>query len=151
MKRCLPPECHVTRIENRHGGGVPDVYIQHGGVAFWVELKVANRARVNLRPEQVVWHLRESAAGGFSYVLVKCPHPPYLRAYLGSSAPLIASQGLSGGEVAAEADTPAALMEALRADAKARTLAALRPHADGGPAAAPGPGEKAPDPEAGGK
>ena len=28
-----------TRIENRHGGGVPDLYGIKGGVSIWLELK----------------------------------------------------------------------------------------------------------------
>ena len=144
MKRSLPLRAHTTRIENRHGGGVPDLFIQWDGVGFWVELKVAKGSRVLLSPEQVVWHLRQSAAEGRSYVLVKCPLPPYLRAYPGSAAPLIASEGLSCGRAVVEADTPAAALEALRTHAIGETLAALRPHAVECPAAGEAHAEKAP-------
>lgn len=39
MKRNLPPKTQATRIENRHGGGVPDLFLTMWGFPVWVELK----------------------------------------------------------------------------------------------------------------
>ena len=48
VKRNLPSDCHATRIENRHGGGVPDIHIVWNGFAFWIELKVIKGNKVLL-------------------------------------------------------------------------------------------------------
>jgi hypothetical protein len=39
MQRNLPLGCVATRLENRHGGGIPDVMLMWDGVIFLVELK----------------------------------------------------------------------------------------------------------------
>jgi hypothetical protein len=36
----LPKKCIATRIENQHGGGVPDVHILIDSMPVWIELKV---------------------------------------------------------------------------------------------------------------
>ena len=40
IKKNLPPKAFATRIENRHGGGIPDVHIIWDNVPFWLELKI---------------------------------------------------------------------------------------------------------------
>ena len=40
LKEKIPLHWQVTRIENRYGGGIPDVYICAEGCSFWIELKV---------------------------------------------------------------------------------------------------------------
>ncbi len=40
IRRNLPEKCFATRIENKHGGGVPDLHAIWDGIAFWAELKV---------------------------------------------------------------------------------------------------------------
>jgi hypothetical protein len=37
-----------TRIENRHGGGVPDLYGIYGGQAIWLELKCIKQNSISL-------------------------------------------------------------------------------------------------------
>ena len=73
VKRNLPSDCHATRIENRHGGGVPDVHIVWNGFAFWIELKVCKGNKVNLSPQQNAWLSAYSRKGGISFILAKHP------------------------------------------------------------------------------
>ncbi len=39
IRKNLPEKCFATRIENKHGGGVPDLHAIWDGIAFWAELK----------------------------------------------------------------------------------------------------------------
>ena len=71
VKRNLPSDCHATRIENRHGGGIPDVHIVWNGFAFWIELKVSKGNKVLLSHPQNAWLSDYSRKGGVSFVLVK--------------------------------------------------------------------------------
>jgi hypothetical protein len=42
IRQNLPKKCIATRIENQHGGGVPDVHILIDSMPVWIELKVTN-------------------------------------------------------------------------------------------------------------
>jgi Holliday junction resolvase len=64
-------EAEWTRIENRTGGGIPDVFGCYKGVSIWVELKQTKYYKVLLSPLQVSWHFRHARVGGISYILVK--------------------------------------------------------------------------------
>ena len=48
MQRNLPIDCVATRLENRHGGGIPDVMLMWDGVIYLVELKAP---KTNLKQE----------------------------------------------------------------------------------------------------
>lgn len=50
MQRNLPTGCIATRLENRHGGGVPDVLLMWDGVISLVELK-APKSRLATAPD----------------------------------------------------------------------------------------------------
>tara|TARA_S200002703_G_scaffold26918_1_gene23068 strand:+ start:397 stop:804 length:408 start_codon:yes stop_codon:yes gene_type:complete len=71
VKRNLPSDCHATRIENRHGGGIPDVHIVLNGFSFWIELKVCKGNKVNLSLEQNAWNSAYCRKGGISFILAK--------------------------------------------------------------------------------
>jgi hypothetical protein len=64
---------HYQRIETGGTGlGIPDVNIKVDGCEeTWIELKVVQGLRVELRPEQVVWHVRRARSGGSSWVLAR--------------------------------------------------------------------------------
>ena len=148
MRKSLPSSCHATRIENRHGGGVPDVHLAAPGVSFWVELKAPVGKQVSLRPQQAAWHARQASCGGLSYVLCGFAHPPYVKIWRGSEAALAGSAGLHALRpvVACEGMAEALRLlfeDALRLNAAASS-AALRSAASPDPAAAV-QGEKAPD------
>ena len=80
VKRNLPSDCHSTRIENRNGGGIPDVHIVWNGFAFWIELKVCKGNKVLLSPHQVAWNSAYCRKGGVSFILAK--HPSQCLLYL---------------------------------------------------------------------
>lgn len=147
MRKNLPSNCHATRIENRHGGGIPDVHLAAAGVSFWVELKSKNKGTVSLRPQQAAWHARQAHCGGRSYVLCGFGHPPYLKIWRGSEASLAGSAGLLCVPPLIACDGMAEALRLLFDDAlrlnAAESSAALRPAASPDPAAAV-PGERAP-------
>ena len=68
-----PPKTFLNRIENKHGGGVPDVFVCIDGHPLWIELKVAKWYDVVLSPHQVAWHTAYNAHGGLSFFLVSDP------------------------------------------------------------------------------
>lgn len=71
VKTNLPKNSHHTRIENRHGGGVPDVHVVWDGLGFWIELKVTKTNHVLLSPPQIAWNTAYSLRGGVNFILVK--------------------------------------------------------------------------------
>jgi hypothetical protein len=71
LKRHLPKNCYPTRIENRHGGGIPDIHFVWSGLVFWIELKTTKTNTVRLAPNQIAWNTAYSRSGGLSFILVK--------------------------------------------------------------------------------
>jgi len=69
--RINTPEILWTRIENRHGGGIPDLNGLYDGRDFWVELKITTTNKVRLSPTQISWHYNRGLYGGRSFILVK--------------------------------------------------------------------------------
>ena len=130
MRKYLPPKCHATRIENRHGGGIPDVHICIPGVSFWVELKASKTDGVSLRPQQAAWHARQASCGGLSYVLCGFALPPYVKIWRASAPSQNASTGLLCGPALIESDSMAEALRLLCADAlrlnASQSSAALR-------------------------
>ena len=86
VKRNLPSDCHATRIENRHGGGVPDVHIVWNGFAFWIEMKVMKGNKILLSPHQLSWNSAYCRKGGVSFILVKDPRDKSIYLFDGSQA-----------------------------------------------------------------
>jgi hypothetical protein len=72
------------RIENRHGGGVPDVHGLIDKLPFWAELKVTKLQHLKISPHQVAWHTSYWARGGLSFFLLKAPSPPCFVLFPGS-------------------------------------------------------------------
>ena len=60
-----------TRIENRHGGGIPDLYGIRDGVSIWLELKCIKRNSINISPLQISWNYNHFQENGKNYFLVK--------------------------------------------------------------------------------
>ena len=69
--RVNTPEVLWTRIENRHGGGIPDLNGLYDGRDFWVELKITTTNKVRLSPTQISWHYNRGLYGSRSFILVK--------------------------------------------------------------------------------
>ena len=95
VKKNLPPKSFPTRIENRHGGGVPDVHVVWDCLPFWVELKVSKGKGVNLSPQQIAWNTAYSRCGGVSFILVKGTRSGDLFLFEGSRAAEIGEIGLA--------------------------------------------------------
>jgi hypothetical protein len=123
----LPPKTFATRIENRHGGGVPDVHMIWDGLPIWFELKITTKSnRLNLSPHQVAWHMAYYARGGLSFFLAKDPSSRQIVLFSGSKGPeLIAKpyQEVQGSWF----DGPAPLFEALRPEIEEHFRRVLRP------------------------
>lgn len=86
VRRNLPKDCMANRIENRSGGGLPDVHILLESLPCWIELKVSKRNRAGLSPHQIAWHTAYSARGGASFFLIKAPGPHQFNLFPGSAA-----------------------------------------------------------------
>ena len=91
----LPKKSLATRIENKHGGGIPDVHLLMDGLPIWIELKVTNANAVKLSPHQVAWHTAYWARGGLSFILVKTLGSRSLFLFQGSEALPLARGGVS--------------------------------------------------------
>ena len=113
MRQNLPKKWFATRIENKHGGGIPDVHIVADGVPFWIELKVSKSNAVNLSAHQVAWNMAYFARGGANFILVK--HLPTKHLYLfgGDQGPSLVNGGIEGASGNCY-ESVGALFEALR-------------------------------------
>ena len=95
LRQNLPEKCLATRIENVHGGGVPDVHILWNGYPLWIELKVAKSSRLFLRPHQVAFHMAYYARGGLSFFLAKALSTGDLHLFGGDQGPVLAQGPMS--------------------------------------------------------
>ena len=71
LREKMPKSWNTTRIENRFGGGIPDVHVCAESLPFWIELKVTKTNRVNVSAHQVAWNFAYSQSGGVSFFLVE--------------------------------------------------------------------------------
>ena len=95
LRKKLPKKTHATRIENKHGGGVPDVHIAQDGFVYWVELKVAKSNKVLISPDQTAWHVAFNRCGGQSFILVKRSKDRCVFLFEGNSATEVRDSGLA--------------------------------------------------------
>ena len=91
-------EAFWTRIENKVGGGIPDVFGCYKGASIWIELKQTKYYKVLLSPLQVAWHYRYAEYGGISYIFVKKQSESLFKRslylYGGKDSLIIAKKGL---------------------------------------------------------
>ena len=95
LKRNLPTNCFSTRIENRHGGGVPDVHFTWSGLVFWLELKTTKNNSVRLSPQQIAWNTAYSSKSGLTFILVKHLSSGDLFLFRGAGALEVGRSGLA--------------------------------------------------------
>ena len=69
----MPQDWFKTRIENRVGEGVPDVFVCAKSLPFWIELKITKTNRINISSGQIAWNYSYSQSGGVSFFLVNLP------------------------------------------------------------------------------
>ena len=72
-----------TRIENRHGGGIPDIYGIRDGVVIWLELKCIKQNSINLSPLQISWNYNNFRNGGKNYYIVRDTRSKVIKLYDG--------------------------------------------------------------------
>lgn len=126
LKSNLPKKAFATRIENVHGGGVPDVHIVWDGIPFWFELKVSKGNAVKVSSHQAAWHMAYYARGGLSFFLVKSLSTKDLYLFGGDQGPSLIFGGIKGAE-GQRFSNPAALFESLRPRLLDQMSATLRP------------------------
>jgi hypothetical protein len=97
LKKHLPNSWHVSRIENRFGGGIPDVYMCIDGKSLWIELKVTKNYKVSVSSHQIAWHFAHSKAKGESFFLVKTLSSSTLYLFDGVRGRGLAEHGLRVG------------------------------------------------------
>ena len=95
----MPKSWNTTRIENRFGGGIPDVHVCAEGLPFWIELKTTKTNRVNVSAHQVAWNFAYSQSGGVSFFLVAALSASNLYLFDGVHGRGLAEHGLKSGSV----------------------------------------------------
>ena len=77
LKPLLEAEkCMTTRIENRNGGGLPDVDVSSPVGAFKIELKVVEKISVRLSDMQIAYNTLLTHKHGLSFILAEVPIRP---------------------------------------------------------------------------
>ena len=82
-----------TRIENRHGGGIPDLYGIKGGVSIWLELKCIKQNSINISPLQISWNYNHFQENGKNYFLVKHTEQRIIKLYEGNKGKELKESG----------------------------------------------------------
>ena len=126
IRHNLPKKCFATRIENKHGGGVPDVHFIWDGLSFWCELKTIKSNAVNITAHQVAWNMAYWARGGSNFFLVKSLKERDIILFDGDQGADLIKGGVSAAQGSRFSD-PASLFCALRPRLEARISATLRP------------------------
>ena len=72
-----------TRIENRHGGGIPDLYGIKGGGSIWLELKCIKKNSINISPLQISWNYNHFQQNGKNYYIVRDTRSKVIKLYDG--------------------------------------------------------------------
>ena len=82
-----------TRIENRHGGGIPDLYGIKGGVSIWLELKCINKNSINISPLQISWNYNHFQENGKNYYIVRDARSKIIKLYDGNKGRELKEKG----------------------------------------------------------
>lgn len=65
--------CLTTRIENRHGGGLPDVDVSSPVGMFKIELKVTENFSIRISDTQIAYNTLLNHKHGLSFILAHAP------------------------------------------------------------------------------
>ena len=87
------PHAQLSRIENRHGGGIPDIYGIYGGQVIWLELKCIKQNSINISPLQISWNYNNFRHGGKNYYIVQDTRSMVIKLYTGDKGQEIAKNG----------------------------------------------------------
>ena len=81
------------RIENRHGGGIPDLYGIKNGVSIWLELKCIKQNTINISPFQISWNNNHFKENGKNYYIVRDTRSKVIKLYNGDKGKELKEQG----------------------------------------------------------
>ena len=74
-----------TRIENKHGGGVPDLYATYNNKSAFLELKIKTKQnKVIISPLQISWNYKHFLHNPINYYLVNDPWRKVIELYDGN-------------------------------------------------------------------
>ena len=77
-------EVFWTRIENKHGGGVPDLYGTYNSKSAFLELKIKTKQnKVIISPLQISWNYKHFLENPINYYLVSDPRHKVIELYNG--------------------------------------------------------------------
>ena len=82
LKKHIP--AYWDRIENRHGGGTPDLIGIREGVTIFIELKCIKQNSINISPLQISRNINIFQHGGKNYYLVQDTRSKVLKLYNGN-------------------------------------------------------------------
>ena len=73
-----------TRIENKHGGGVPDLYGTYNNKSAFLELKIKTKQnKLIISPLQISWNFKHFQQNPINYYLVNDPRRKVIELYDG--------------------------------------------------------------------
>ena len=73
-----------TRIENKHGGGVPDLYGTYNNKSAFLELKIKTKQNnILISPLQISWNYKHFSHNPINYYLVNDPRRKIIELYDG--------------------------------------------------------------------
>jgi hypothetical protein len=74
-----------TRIENKHGGGVPDLYCTYNNKSAFLELKIKTKQnKLIISPLQISWNYKHFLHNPINYYLVNDPRRDVIELYDGN-------------------------------------------------------------------
>ena len=78
-------EVFFTRIENKHGGGIPDLYCTYNNKSAFLELKIKTKQnKVIISPLQISWNFKHFQQNPINYYLVSDPRRKVIELYDGN-------------------------------------------------------------------
>jgi hypothetical protein len=74
-----------TRIENKHGGGIPDLYGTYNNKSAFLELKIKTKQnKLIISPLQISWNYKHFLHNPINYYLVNDPRRKVIELYDGN-------------------------------------------------------------------
>ena len=86
-------DAHWMRIENRHGGGIPDLIGIKSGVVIFLELKCIRVNSINISPLQISWNYNHFKENGKNYFFVKHTEQRTIKLYDGDKGKELKESG----------------------------------------------------------
>ena len=78
-------EVFFTRIESKHGGGIPDLYCTYNNKSAFLELKIKTKQnKVLISPLQISWNYKHFQKNPINYYLVNDPRRKVIELYDGN-------------------------------------------------------------------